>query len=96
LGIPVAVTPQWTKFNEDPAGRVTRLLEEAQHVRMHLNGQWVSTYPLIWTRKATSMKDPHFDTRQYPHIVCANSQELYKQLKARIGALIGQDPNKRG
>jgi len=42
------------------------------------------------------MKDLHFDTRQYPHIVCAGSQELYKQLKARIGALIGQDPNKRG
>ncbi len=52
--------------------------------------------PIIWTCKDTSMKDLHFDTRQFPHIVWINSQDLYKQLKARIGALIGQGPKKRG
>jgi nucleoside 2-deoxyribosyltransferase len=52
--------------------------------------------PIIWTCKDTSMKERHFDTRQFPHIVWTNSENLYKQLKARIGALIGQGPKKRG
>jgi hypothetical protein len=52
--------------------------------------------PIIWTCKDTSMKDLHFDTRQFPHIVWNNSDDLYNQLKARIGALIGQGPKTRG
>jgi len=51
--------------------------------------------PIIWTCKATSKDDLQFDTRQYPHIVWKDSTDLYSQLKARIGALIGQGP-KRG
>jgi hypothetical protein len=42
--------------------------------------------PIIWTCKTTSMKDLHFDTRQYPHIEWKDSTELYSRLKARIGA----------
>jgi hypothetical protein len=52
--------------------------------------------PIILTCKNTSMKDLHFDTRQLPHIIWTNSEDLYKQLKARIGALIGEGPKKRG
>jgi hypothetical protein len=33
--------------------------------------------PIIWTCKDTSMKDLHFDTRQFPHIVWTNSEDLY-------------------
>jgi hypothetical protein len=51
--------------------------------------------PIIWTCKDTSMEDLHFDTRQYPHIVWKNSGDLYTQLKARIGALIGIGPKRR-
>jgi hypothetical protein len=53
--------------------------------------------PVIWTCKETSMKDLHFDTRQYPHIVWENSADLYKKLKDRIGALalIGAGPKRR-
>jgi hypothetical protein len=51
--------------------------------------------PIIWTCKATSLNDLHFDTRQYPHIPWKDSADLYLQLKARIGALIGEGPKRR-
>jgi hypothetical protein len=51
--------------------------------------------PIIWTCKDTSIKDLHFDTRQYPHILWKDSADLYTQLKARIGALIGDGPKVR-
>jgi hypothetical protein len=51
--------------------------------------------PIIWTCKAASISDLHFDTRQYPHIPWKDSADLYKQLKARIGALIGDGPKRR-
>jgi hypothetical protein len=51
--------------------------------------------PIIWTCKDTSMEDLHFDTRQYPHIPWKTSDDLYTQLKARIGALIGAGPKRR-
>ena len=51
--------------------------------------------PIIWTCKDTSMNDLHFDTRQYPHIPWKDSADLYRQLKARIGAVIGDGPRPR-
>jgi hypothetical protein len=51
--------------------------------------------PIIWTCKDTSMDDLHFDTRQYPHIEWKDSTDLYAQLKARIGAVIGDGPKRR-
>ncbi len=51
--------------------------------------------PIIWTCKDTSMKDLHFDTRQYPHIGWKDSADLYAKLKARIGSLIGDGPKVR-
>jgi len=51
--------------------------------------------PIIWTCKDISIKDLHFDTRQYPHILWKDSSDLYTQLKARIGALIGEGPKAR-
>lgn len=51
--------------------------------------------PIIWTCKDTSLADLHFDTRQYPHIVWKESHDLYKQLRSRIGALIGPGPKTR-
>src|SRR5262249_37846493 len=51
--------------------------------------------PIIWTCKNTSIDDLHFDTRQYPHILWTDSGDLYKQLKARIGRLMGDGPKQR-
>jgi hypothetical protein len=48
--------------------------------------------PVIWTCKDTSLKDVHFDTRQYAHIVWKDATDLYSQLKNRIAATIGHGP----
>jgi len=50
--------------------------------------------PVIWTCKKSSITDLHFDTRQYNHIAWTDPNELYEQLKARIGAVIGDGPLK--
>jgi nucleoside 2-deoxyribosyltransferase len=50
--------------------------------------------PVIWTVKDTSLKDLHFDTRQYSHIVWKNSADLREQLVKRIGAVLGDGPLK--
>lgn len=48
--------------------------------------------PVIWTCKDTSFQDLHFDTRQYSHIVWKAPEDLFVQLKNRIGATIGDGP----
>jgi hypothetical protein len=48
--------------------------------------------PVIWTCRDSSMDDLHFDTRQYAHIVWKSPDDLYEQLKNRIGATIGDGP----
>lgn len=50
--------------------------------------------PVIWTVAKGSLGDVHFDTRQYNHIVWDTPQTLRNQLKARIGAVIGDGPLK--
>jgi hypothetical protein len=54
-------------------GGVTRLLEEAQHVRMH--AEWAMGLNILDVQGYVE------DTRQYPHIVCDKLAILYKQLK---------------
>jgi hypothetical protein len=46
--------------------------------------------PVIWTCHKGSMGDVHFDPRQYNHIVWETPQDLYRMLKARVGAVIGE------
>jgi hypothetical protein len=50
--------------------------------------------PVIWTARATSVNDLHFDTRQYNHIVWQTPSELCEQLSMRIGAVIGDGPGR--
>lgn len=50
--------------------------------------------PVIWTCRDTSINDLHFDTRQYAHVVWKEPAELYTQLKNRIGATIGDGPQR--
>jgi len=35
--------------------------------------------PVVWTARATSVSDLHFDTRQYNHIVWQSASELCEQ-----------------
>lgn len=48
--------------------------------------------PVIWTCKKDQMERIHFDTRQFNHINWENEEDLYEQLKNRIGAVIGDGP----
>ena len=50
--------------------------------------------PVIWTCNKGSVNDLHVDTRQYNYIVWSDAKDLYKQLYARIGAVIGDGPFK--
>ena len=48
--------------------------------------------PVIWTCRADLIKDVHFDTRQFNHIVWKDPDDLYGKLFNRIGAVIGHGP----
>ena len=48
--------------------------------------------PVIFTCHEKSLKNLHFDTAHYSHIVWANPAELREKLKNRILAVIGQGP----
>lgn len=52
--------------------------------------------PVIWTVARDSYGDIHFDTRQYNHIIWDTPAELRSLLAARIGAVLGDGPLKRG
>jgi hypothetical protein len=43
---------------------------------------------VIFTVKEDDVKDLHFDTRQYNHIVYKSPEELYEKLYNRIRATI--------
>ena len=45
--------------------------------------------PVIFTCRKDHEKRLHFDTRQYPHILWKNEEDLYTQLREKIGALVG-------
>jgi nucleoside 2-deoxyribosyltransferase len=48
--------------------------------------------PVIWTVKDSSLDDLHFDTRQYAHIVWQTADDLFEQLRNRVGRTIGDGP----
>jgi hypothetical protein len=45
---------------------------------------------VIWTCREDQIRQVHFDTRQYPHIVWRDSADLRQQLAERIQAQIGR------
>ena len=45
--------------------------------------------PVIFSCRKDHEKSLHFDTRQYPHILWNTPEDLYAQLRDKIGALIG-------
>lgn len=44
--------------------------------------------PVIWTCRADHIESLSFDTRQYPHILWEDAEDLYTQLSQRISAQI--------
>lgn len=44
--------------------------------------------PVIWTCKKADVDNLSFDTRQYPHIIWENEEDLYKQVVNRLKAKI--------
>ena len=44
---------------------------------------------VIYSCREDLKNELHFDTRQYPHILWKNEEDLYTQLRDKIGALIG-------
>ena len=44
--------------------------------------------PVIWTCKKVDESKLSFDTRQYPHIIWENEEDLYKQVVNRLKAKI--------
>ncbi len=46
--------------------------------------------PVFWCVREDDLKNVHFDTRQYNHIVWKNEQELAQQLQTFISAIIGR------
>ena len=51
--------------------------------------------PVISTCRDDSMKEVHFDTNHYNHIVWKTPEELREKLKNRILAVIGEGPGRR-
>lgn len=52
--------------------------------------------PVIFTCHADSVKELHFDTNHYNHIVWNTPEELRESLKNRILAVIGEGPEPQG
>lgn len=51
--------------------------------------------PVIWTCRDTDIKELHFDTRQYNHIVWTDSSDLKEKLINRIEATLPNRPKPR-
>lgn len=49
--------------------------------------------PVIFTCRASSLQNLHFDTRQYNHISWETEKQLMEELYNRICAVIGEGPN---
>ena len=46
--------------------------------------------PVIWSVREDDLKNVHFDTRQYNHIVWNTADDLQEQLYNRVSAVIGR------
>jgi hypothetical protein len=48
--------------------------------------------PVIWMCRVDLIGSVHFDTRQFNHITWEGHADLYRKLRNRIGAVIGDGP----
>lgn len=88
-------TPTDTKIDD----ALIAMLKSSKVVIADFTGQRPAVYyeagyamgmgiPVIWTCREDEVKELSFDTRQYPHILWKDADDLYKQLTARLSAQI--------
>ncbi|TDA65567.1 hypothetical protein E0765_04895 [Sulfuricurvum sp. IAE1] len=86
-------TPTDTKIDDE----LIAMLKASKVVIADFTGQRQAVYyeagyamgmgiPVIWTCRADHVQDLSFDTRQYPHILWEDEEDLYKQLTDRLTA----------
>jgi len=51
--------------------------------------------PVIWTCRSDEIKDVHFDTRQYNHVVWDTAADLREKLNFRLLATVAHKPSNR-
>lgn len=90
-------TPTDTKIDDALIG----MLKSSKVVIADFTGQRPAVYyeagyamgmgiPVIWTCRADELDKLSFDTRQYPHILWKDKEDLHKQLTERLSAQILQ------
>jgi nucleoside 2-deoxyribosyltransferase len=88
------------QFNDKICDQILKEIRRSRFVIADVTGHRQGVYfeagfalglgiPVIWTCRQSDLKDAHFDTRQYNHIVWKDGADLQAQLGDRIAATIG-------
>jgi nucleoside 2-deoxyribosyltransferase len=94
-----------TEHNEKICDRIIAEVRKSGLVVADFTGQRGGVYfeagfamglgiPVIWSCRDTDVKELHFDTRQYNHIVWTDPADLKKKLINRIEATLPIRPSK--
>lgn len=89
------------QFNDKICDRILAEIKRSRFLIADVTGQRQGVYfeagfamgmglPVIWTCREDQIKECHFDTRQYNHIIWNNEKELRQKLRDRILATIGR------
>lgn len=92
------VSSSSTNTNTKIDDEIISLIRSSQIVIADFSGQRNSVYfeagfamglniPVIWTCKASEWEELSFDTRQYPHILWKDEDDLAKQISDKIKAM---------
>lgn len=87
------------QFNSDITGQILFDIKHSRFIVADVTQQKQGVYfeagfamgnniPVIWTCKEEEIKDVHFDTNHYNHILWKSPDDLYKRLKDRIKGTI--------
>ncbi len=88
-------------INEKICDKIIAEIKKSRFLIADVTGQRQAVYfeagyamgmglPIIWICKESEVNDCCFDTRQYPHIICKDAEDLRNQLKEKILATIGK------
>ncbi len=88
-------------INEKVCDKIIAEIKKSRFLIADVTGQRQAVYleagyamgmglPIIWTCKESEVDDCCFDTRQYPHIIWKDAEDLRNQLKEKILATIGK------
>jgi hypothetical protein len=91
-------------INEKICDKIIAEIKKSRFLICDVTGQRQAVYfeagyamgmalPVIWTCKESEVNACCFDTRQYPHIIWKDAEDLRNQLKEKILATIGKTRN---